>query len=96
MIDVRDGAAPTFAQAVRGYNKEQVDGYVADLLEQLSNARRSSGSASLSDVGDEAAGVLRQAGEAASALRREAEQQAGRIVADATTEAAEIVAAGER
>ena len=55
MIDARPEAHP-FAPAVRGYNKEQVDAFIADLQSQLEAARRSAnGGNSLANVGEEAA-----------------------------------------
>jgi DivIVA domain-containing protein len=54
VIDARPEAHP-FAPAVRGYNKEQVDAFIADLQGQLEAARRSAGGTTLADVGEEAA-----------------------------------------
>jgi len=81
---------PKFAPAVRGYDRDQVDGYVAHLIEYLHEAEHrarraeaATNSASAqppaptsADVGDHIARVLRSAEDSAAQLRADAERHA--------------------
>ncbi len=86
-----DRARPQFAVVLRGYDRHQVDDYVARLLEDLGEAEQRARVAERSAGSD--AGRLRQ--EAEQLLRRSrqhAEDQAEQVLAQARADAERIVA----
>jgi DivIVA domain-containing protein len=97
---MRSSAA--FKQAlVGGYDREEVDEYVASLerhIEELEQERTPDGAVQrrLEQVGGEVSGILQQAHETADQLTREARAEADRLLESARREAEELRSSSQR
>src|SRR5579872_2077129 len=95
-----EGEGPiTFAVGVRGYNREEVDEYVARLHHWLldSEARAESAvQAATADVGERVTQILRAALEAGEQARKDAESESQARLKRTEEQAAEVIRAAER
>jgi DivIVA domain-containing protein len=97
---IRSSAA--FKQAiVGGYDREEVDEYVASLerhIEELEQERTPDGAVQrrLEQVGGEVSGILQQAHETADQLTREARAEADRLLESARRESEELRTSSQR
>lgn len=97
---IRSSAA--FKQAiVGGYDREEVDEYVASLerhIEELEQERTPDGAVQrrLEQVGGEVSGILQQAHETADQLTKEARAEADRLLESARSEAEELRTSSQR
>jgi cell division septum initiation protein DivIVA len=96
--EVRD---PSFATAVRGYDRhavdhyvERVNGLIAEM--QISGSPRAAVRHALDRVGEQTSGILQRARETAEEIIASAREEAEETTARARAEAQEIVTAAER
>jgi DivIVA domain-containing protein len=98
---VPDVSNPRFRAARRGYDRDDVDAYVAQVAQVVAEleATRSSDAVverALGDIAQEASGVLRRAEQAAEELRAEATDAGQNEIERAEADAREIRAQAER
>jgi DivIVA domain-containing protein len=89
---------PEFRMVVRGYDRDEVDAYIARLRSEIDDHRSPSGAVrrALEQVGDEVAGILQRAHDTAAEVTSTAQREAEDRLAASRREAEDRLAASRR